>query len=403
MTPPVKDSDVAAGIGSRVSDKALEQEVRALVEEAIQHRRPSEVPTTPSWRPPRLFLILIGVGLVLAIVAGWLIGGALKDEPQAATTSVAEEAYAPAPTIDEAKDVKFELYRRPNPTLPKPPAGAVKKFKIDVFEHVTQVHSGLAPTRVWSYGINGKFYRGTGASPPMVVTQGDKVQIELINGGSAEMDVVMPHSIDYHSAEIAPDKAYITIQPGEKFKFDFVAKHVGAFMYHCATKPVLMHTGAGMVGMMIVKPKDLAPVDRELWMVQQEFYIGKPGDLPNFKKMEAKNPDVITFNGFADQYATKPIAVKRGEKIRMWVLNAGPSIWSAFHVIGTVFDKVMIEGTPGTSAQTVNLAPSQGGWVEFTLDKEGAYPFVTHAFGDMKRGALGVLATERSPAVQGGH
>jgi nitrite reductase (NO-forming) len=113
--------------------------------------------------------------------------------------------------------------------------------------------------------------------------------------------------------------------------------------------------------------------------------------------MAEKNPDVLTFNGFAAQYKDHPVAVKRGETIRMYVLNAGPSIWSAFHVIGTVFDKTMVEGTPGRHAQTINLAPSQGGWVEFTLDEEGSYPFVTHSFGDMVKGAVGVLATENAP------
>ncbi|HYN21928.1 MAG TPA: hypothetical protein VE078_13285, partial [Thermoanaerobaculia bacterium] len=93
----------------------------------------------------------------------------------------------------------------------------------------------------------------------------------------------------------------------------------------------------------------------------------------------------------------EPIAVKKGERIRIYVLNSGPSIWSAFHVIGTVFDTTNIEGVVGHDAQTVNLAPSQGGWVEFTLDQEGTYPFVTHAFGDMVKGSVGVLATEHAP------
>jgi nitrite reductase (NO-forming) len=87
----------------------------------------------------------------------------------------------------------------------------------------------------------------------------------------------------------------------------------------------------------------------------------------------------------------------------MYLLNAGPSIWSAFHVIGTVFDRTVIEGTVGHDAQTVDLAPSQGGWVEFTLDEEGGYPFVTHAFGDMVKGSLGVLKTPNAPEAGGGH
>jgi uncharacterized cupredoxin-like copper-binding protein len=164
-----------------------------------------------------------------------------------------------------------------------------------------------------------------------------------------------------------------------------------------------MHTGAGMVGMFVVKPKNLAPVDKELWMTQQEFYIGQPGGDADMGKMAAKTPDVIAFNGYGNQYKDHPITVRKGEKVRMYVLNAGPSIWSAFHVIGTVFDRTVVEGVKGHDAQTIDLAPSQGGWVEFTLEEEGTYPFVTHAFGDMVKGALGVLATPNAPKGAGGH
>ncbi len=215
------------------------------------------------------------------------------------------------------------------------------------------------------------------------------------------MKVDLPHSLDFHSAEVDPGTRYADLAPGESMRYRFTAKHPGVFMYHCATQPVLMHTGAGMVGMFVVKPKDLAPVDKELWMTQQEFYIGKPGQDADMAKMQAKSPDVIAFNGYADQYKDAPISVKKDEKVRIYVLNAGPSIWSAFHVIGTVFDRTVIEGTEGHDAQTVNLAPSQGGWVEFTLDEEGTFPFVTHAFGDMVKGALGVLATPDAPKSAG--
>ena len=173
-------------------------------------------------------------------------------------------------------------------------------------------------------------------------------------------------------------------------------------MYHCATQPVLMHTGAGMVGMFVVKPKGLAPVDKELWITQQEYYIGKPGGDADMAKMEAKKPDVIAFNGYANQYGDAPISVRKGERVRMYVLNAGPSIWSAFHVIGTVFDRTVVEGTVGHDAQTISLAPSQGGWVEFTLAEEGTYPFVTHAFGDMVRGRDGRARHPGRPEVRRG-
>ena len=267
---------------------------------------------------------------------------------------------------------------------------------------MTQVHPDLAPTEAWTYAVNGKVYRGTAASPPIVVNQGDKVEVTFVNGSSKEMNVNMPHSIDFHSAEVAPNKNYIDIGPGKELTIKFTADHPGVFMYHCATQPILQHTSAGMMGMMVVKPRNLAPVDRELWVTQEEYYLGEPGKPADMEKMAAGTADVVAFNGYANQYKQHPITVRKGEKIRMYVLAAGPSKGSAFHVIGTVFDRTVVEGTVGHSSQTINLAPSQGGWVEFTLAEEGHYPFVTHAFGDMVKGAAGVLSTENAPKAAGG-
>jgi nitrite reductase (NO-forming) len=348
------------------------------------------------------FALLIALAALLAVAFKLDDTGggenAAAPAPKDAAAPVASQTPAPAADDPAAKGVKFEPYQQPDPTLPAVPAGAVKKFKIDVFEHVTKVSNDLAPTRVWSYGVNGKFHRGTGVSTPLVVNEGDRVEMTLVNGSSKAMGVTLPHSIDFHSSEVAPNVAFKDVPPGGKHTFSFVAKHPGVYMYHCATQPVLMHTGAGMVGMMVVKPRGLAPVDRELWMTQQEYYLGEPGKDPSMAKMEAKSPDVIAFNGFAAQYQQKPIQVNRGERIRMYVLNAGPSIWSAFHVIGTVLDRTVVEGAVGRDSQTINLAPSQGGFVEFTLDEEGSYPFVTHSFGDMVKGAIGVLATKNTAA-----
>ena len=366
-----------------------------------------------------LAIMISGFAVLMAAVAGVTVFAVAADDDSSSASSAVElpavahnhatdhaAGSTAAPTGTEAgavdisaaagEGIEFEKYQRPDPTLPAVPAGAVKNFRVDVYEHVTKVSDDLAPTRVWSYGINGEFNRGTGVSEPMVVNQGDRVHIKLVNGGSKAMDVRMPHSIDYHSSEVAPNAAFATIQPGETHEFSFVAKHPGVYMYHCATAPVLHHTGAGMVGMMVVKPNNLAPVDQELWVTQQEFYLGAPGQDADLTKMEAKQPDVIAFNGYANQYQEHPITVGRGERVRMYVLNAGPSEWSAFHVIGTVFDHTVTDNGVADDVQTINLAPSQGGYVEFTLDEEGSYPFVTHAFGDMVKGAAGAFQTKHA-------
>ena len=317
----------------------------------------------------------------------------------AAKTVAPATAIAAAPKLADAKGIKFEPFKPVDPTLPAVPAGAVKKFTVDVMQHVVQVAPELAPTEVWTYVVNGKAWPGTGASEPIVVDEGDKVAITFVNGGSKAMNVTMPHSIDFHSAEVAPNKYYKDIEPGKRLTIKFTADHPGVFMYHCATQPVLTHVANGMVGMMVVKPKGLPAVDKELWVTQSEYYLGKPGAGADQAKMTAEAPDVIAFNGYANQYKSVPISVKRGERVRMYVLNAGPSKWSAFHVIGTVFDRTVVEGTVGRHSQTMNFAPSQGGWAEFTLAQEGNFPFVTHSFGDMVRGAAGVLHTTKAPAL----
>lgn len=334
--------------------------------------------------------------IVPAATAGATAGKAGADK------DAAVDATAAAPTLAQAEGVEFEKFEPVDATLPAIPAGPVKTFKVDIFQHVTQVDRALAPTEVWSFAVNGEYHRGTGLSGTMVVTEGDTVDFTLVNGSSTAMQVDLPHSLDFHSAEVAPSKRYTDLAPGKSMHYRFVAKHPGVYMYHCATQPVLMHTGAGMVGMFVVKPRGLAPADKELFITQQEFYIGKAGGPADMTKMSAKKPDVIAFNGFANQYKDKPITVARGGRVRMYVLNAGPSIWSAFHVIGTVFDRTVIEGVVGHHVQSVNLGPSQGGWVEFTLDEEGSFPFVNHAFGDMVKGSLGVIRTEHAPATKAG-
>ena len=183
--------------------------------------------------------------------------------------------------------------------------------------------------------------------------------------------------------------------------YRFVARHPGVFMYHCATQPVLMHTGAGMVGMFVVKPKGLAPVDRELWMTQQEYYLGKPGGDRRHGQdagQEARRDRVQRLRQPVQGRARSPSSKRRADpdvrpQRRPEHLERVPR-----HRHRLRPDRH--RGRRGHDAQTINLAPSQGGWVEFTLAEEGTYPFVTHAFGDMVKGALGVLATPHAPPAR---
>jgi len=370
-----------------------------------QDRRAESERTSREWMLAGIGLsaLIAVMAIVIAIVA--IATGASKSTaasvastaaPTHAASASSAAASTAAPTLAQAKGIPYEKFQPVNPTLPAVPAGAVKKFTVSVIQHVVQVSPGLAPVQAWSYTVDGVAYRGTAASPPMVVNQGDRVQITFVNGTSRD-GVDMDHSIDVHAAELAPNLNYLDVAPGAKRVITFTAKYAGVFMYHCATQPVLMHTGAGMVGMLVVKPRKLAPVAKELWLVQGEAYIGQPGGLADIAKMTAESPDVIDFNGYANQYKYVPISVPVGKPIRIYLLNAGPSKWSAFHVIGDLFDTVDQEGVVSHGAQTVNLSPAQGAVMTLTLPQTGDYTFVTHSFGDMVKGAAGILRAGNAP------
>ena len=131
--------------------------------------------------------------------------------------------------------------------------------------------------------------------------------------------------------------------------------------------------------------------------LQGELYLGPQGETADADAIAAIEPDLVAFNGYADQYAYRPLEAVVGERVRIWVLDAGPNLPSAFHVVGGQFDTVYLEGAyllrpedPGGS-QALALQPAQGGFVELTFPEAGDYPFVTHILSDAEKGAKGIF------------
>jgi nitrite reductase (NO-forming) len=239
--------------------------------------------------------------------------------------------------------------------------------------------------------------------PVVRVTVGDTVEFTLVN------DSPMLHSMDFHAAEIAPSRAFVNVNPGDSLSFRFVARVPGAFMYHCGTAPTAAHIANGMYGAIIVDPARPLPPAREFVVVQSEFYMtpstgeGIPRRL-DWNRMLNLSPDYIVFNGVAAQYSAKPIEVDVGERLRFYVVNAGPNRVSAFHIVGSMLDRIYVGGfsAPIEGVQTWNVPVGGGAIFEAHLAEEGFYPFVTHAFADATKGAVGVLKAG-NPSGGAGH
>ena len=273
---------------------------------------------------------------------------------------------------------------------PRPQAaGTVHRHTLRVSEITAQVGAGVTQKRMtYNGGVPGPVLRGQ---------VGDRFEITLVNDGT------MSHSIDFHAGVLAPDKPMRSISPGQSLQYNFTATRSGIWLYHCSTAPMSVHLAAGMHGAVIIDPPGLSQVDHEFVLIQSEIYLGPEGGAIDEAKVAAKTPDLMAFNGMAFQYKYRPLQVAVGQRVRFWLMDAGPSLPCTFHVVGGQFDQVFYEGawTLGGpdqigsrwsgGSQALNLGPCQGGFVEFVPPQAGHYSFVTHAFADMEKGAVGVL------------
>ena len=78
-------------------------------------------------------------------------------------------------------------------------------------------------------------------------------------------------------------------------------------------------------------------------------------------KAHAVMPDWVTWNGYAGQYVAHPLTADPGETVRFWVVAAGPSLDTDFHVVGTILDRAWVNQDMTqfqTGVQTVGVPPA---------------------------------------------
>ena len=306
-----------------------------------------------------------------------------------ATTSPEEEPDTIPPSDVSHGEAKIGgAGAEPSPVLARlAPAERTKLHRIRLeMTHTTVTIAPGVRYAAWTFG-------NVVPGPTLHVRQGDTVAFTLVNRAN------IPHSMDFHAAEIAPSKYYVNVMPSDSLQYKFVARVPGAFMYHCGTAPTAMHIANGMYGALVVDPAKPRPPAKEFVLVQSEFYLGGTSGPDgartlDWKKLLGLAPDHVVFNGRANQYATHPIDVRPDELLRIYLVNAGPNRISSFHVVGGIFERVFegsSQANPLIGVQTVDVPVGGGTVFEIRLKEPGDYPFVTHAFADPTKGAVGVL------------
>lgn len=308
------------------------------------------------------------------------------------------------------------IARSHTPVAAQPAAGSSPAYRVDAAngtmvnidltavettQTIVPAGPGVTPVKyhVWTFD-------GTTPGPVIRVHIGDTVHFTLHNASTMGMQ----HSIDFHAAmtpwanlptagSTTLTGNYQPVDPGQTKSFDWIAMLPGVFMYHCGVPPVLEHISNGMYGAIVVEPDNL-PKEREFVLVNSEFY---PGDKPvkgvyygDFEKMLSAHPTYVVWNGVANQYKASPLVVAPDEKFRIWVLNAGPTLTSAFHVIGSMFNSYA-DGNPANviyGDQTYNIPPGGTAMFEMQIPDPGLYPFLTHSFSYADLGSVGLIKVD---------
>jgi nitrite reductase (NO-forming) len=352
----------------------------------------------------KILALFLGIAVgVLAIVAVVLVRVAddARDDVNAtasvhnhASSEVSLPLQSFAGKTGENAEELATAHQATSAVLPPVPAGDLVKVQMTLKDMVVEVAPGVK-YNTWAFD-------GHGAPGPIVhVREGQMVEMTLTNGGA------IPHSIDFHAARIAPNIAFRDVAPGESFTFRFRANDPGVYMYHCGTKPVLAHIANGMYGAIVVDPATPLPkADHEYVLLASEWYlsndgVSEPASL-DMNKARAMQPDWTTFNGYANQYVTHPLTSDPGDTVRFYVVAAGPTLDTDFHVVGTIFDRAWVNGDMTQfqqGVQTVGVPAGGGAVFDVKIDDVGLYPFVSHAFAHVDLGQVGLLKVGNPPGT----
>jgi nitrite reductase (NO-forming) len=359
----------------------------------------------------KLFALFAGLAVGVMIPVGiWLAVSAqhASDDAQAAAAKVANSSSGAAMSMPGMAhgaaaargtyaspsfagvapanaDALAMAHRAAPAALPAAPPGPVAHVTLPIRHGTVSIAPGIK-YEAWTFGA--------GAPGPAIhVRVGQRVEVTLRN------DSPMPHSVDFHAAKIAPNVAFSDVMPGKSKTFSFVASTPGVFMYHCGTAPAFVHIANGMYGAIVVESKTMPPAQRQYVLVASEWYLNGPGDKTpatlDLTKANQMTPDWVTWNGYAHQYKEHPLTASPGETVRFWVVDAGPSLNTEFHVVGTVLSRAWADGdlidAPQHGIQTSIVPAGGGGVFDVKIDQPGIYPFVSHSFASVNMGEVGLL------------
>jgi FtsP/CotA-like multicopper oxidase with cupredoxin domain len=225
-------------------------------------------------------------------------------------------------------------------------------------------------------------YNGRVPGPTIRCTEGDRVRINFVNGGSH------PHTMHFHGIHPANmDGVYEIVQPGERFVYEFDAEPFGVHEYHCHIMPLAKHISKGLYGAFIIDPKQgWSKAERELVMVMSGNDIDFDG-----------GNDFYNVNFIPFHFDRHPIQIKVGELVRVFLVNMLEfDLINSFHLHANFFHwyPTGTSLTPSEFTDTIILGQAQRGMLEFRYKYPGKYMFHAHVSEFAELGWTGVFQVE---------
>jgi FtsP/CotA-like multicopper oxidase with cupredoxin domain len=224
--------------------------------------------------------------------------------------------------------------------------------------------------------------------PTLRCTQGDALQIQFTNGSKH------PHTLHFHGIHPAemdgvPGVGRGVIQPGQSFTYEFDAQPFGLHLYHCHVSPLAEHIARGMYGTFIVDPPTSRPAADEMVMVMHGYNTTFNGE----------GNQLYAVNGIPFHYMHEPVRVKRGELVRIYLVNVlefDPI--NSFHIHANFFDYYPT-GTrlePAEFTDTIVQAQGQRGICELRFPYSGRFMFHAHKSEFAELGWMGFFEVTES-------
>jgi FtsP/CotA-like multicopper oxidase with cupredoxin domain len=176
------------------------------------------------------------------------------------------------------------------------------------------------------------------------------------------------------------------VAPGNSTTYEFDAEPFGLHLYHCHSSPLADHIAKGLYGAFIIDPKQGRPDADELVLVQNGFDT-------NFDRSN----EVYAVNSVAFAYQQRPIRVKRGELVRIYLVNALEfDPLNSFHLHANFFQHYPT-GTslePTELTDTIVQGQGQRSILELRFPFPGRYMFHAHVSEFAELGWMGFFEVE---------